>query len=100
MLRDCVYAKSVMLHFLILQRTALQLSIVRKALEIYLHELSKIDLELKNCLTNEVQKVADLLDSSSDASKLCVIVRQVSRRYRVCKLCSVDWEKKCYMGCW
>lgn len=63
-----------------LQRTALQLSIIRKALKIYLHELTKdeIDLELKKCLTNEVQKVTDLLDSSSDSSKLCVIVRQVS----------------------
>lgn len=74
-----------MLYLLLLQRTALQLSIIRKALKIYLHELTKdeIDLELKNCLTNEVQKVTDLLDSSSDSSKLCVIVRQVGNKNRI-----------------
>lgn len=45
----------------------------------YLNQLTEdeIHLELKNCLSAEARKVADLLDSSSDTSKLSVIVRQV-----------------------
>ncbi len=63
-----------------MQRVAQQLRIIREALKLYLNHLREddINLELKNCLTAEARKVADLLDNCVDSSKLCIIVSQVS----------------------
>ncbi|XP_065211912.1 uncharacterized protein olf186-M isoform X2 [Planococcus citri] len=62
------------------QRCAVQIQIIREALKAYLNQMTEDEIhsELKNCLSAEVQKVADLLDNSSDASKLAVIVKQMT----------------------
>ena len=46
----------------------------------YLNQLKEddINIELKNCLSNEVRKVFDLVDGSLDSSKLAIIIPQVS----------------------
>ena len=53
---------------------------IREALEMYLNQLEDddINIELRSCLSKEVRKLFDLVDSSSDSSKLAIIVRQVS----------------------
>ncbi|RZF48988.1 hypothetical protein LSTR_LSTR017365 [Laodelphax striatellus] len=62
------------------ERCALQCRVVRHALTAYHAQLTSDDMhnELKTCLGVEVQKLADLLDSTSDSDRLATIVKQVS----------------------
>ncbi|XP_075225437.1 ki-ras-induced actin-interacting protein-IP3R-interacting domain olf186-M isoform X2 [Lycorma delicatula] len=62
------------------ERSALQCRIVRHALGAYHSQLTSDDMhmELKTCLGIEVQKLADLLDTTSDGDKLATIVTQMT----------------------
>ncbi|XP_039285200.1 uncharacterized protein LOC111047539 isoform X2 [Nilaparvata lugens] len=62
------------------ERCALQCRVVRHALSAYHAQLASDDMhtQLKTCLGVEVQKLADLLDSTSDCDRLATIVRQMT----------------------
>ncbi|RZF39667.1 hypothetical protein LSTR_LSTR001188 [Laodelphax striatellus] len=62
------------------ERCALQCRVVRHALTAYHAQLTSDDMhnELKTCLGVEVQKLADLLDSTSDSDRLATIVKQMT----------------------